>query len=219
MASASIMKELSRNAISVRNWPLFIDRWMGRKDYTSSQMSITPDGFITTPWINSKYESLSEYEGRICNRVIHATEDTAIDIAKKCEELDRIKYVSPIATDDSESGERLTARIIARNEKNKERENQIRMLLASLRSELEMVDAALKEHMQRAESTTNKHIYAYMGGLVRAAGEDGIKGEFPSRPEALHRSTRGKEIYEEHYRKMMACLEKALEGRNSDEDD
>ena len=60
MASASIMKELSRNAIPVRNWPLFIDRWTGRKDYTFSQMSITPDGFITTPWINSKYESLSE---------------------------------------------------------------------------------------------------------------------------------------------------------------
>ncbi len=219
MASSSLLKDLFCKRVPVNRGALFIDRWAGRRDYKFSQMSTTLEGCITTPWINAKYENLSEYESRIYNKVLHATEDIAINIAEKSEELERIEYVTPATTCDSESDERLAARIIARNEHNKEREKEIRMLLATLKSELEMIDAALKEHMQRAESATNKHIYSYLGGVARAAGEDGLK-DFSSRPEVFHRSIQGKAIYEEHYNRMMACLEKVLEGRrNNNEDD
>ncbi len=218
MTASSIIKELSCNKTPGRHIPLFMERWIGRRDYTFSQMNTTADGFITTAWINSRYESLSEYESLIYNKVIHATETAAHAIAEECEELELIEYEAPVVTADSESSERLAARIIERNEKNREREKQIRLHLASLKSELEMIDVALNQHIQRAESTTNKHIYAYLGGLIRAAGEDGVR-DMPSKPSALHRNERGKTAYEDHFNKMMMSLNEALERGDCNEDD
>ena len=217
MTQATIIKDLSRKKAPEKYKPLFLARLAGRRDYTYSQICISEDGeSTTTPWIIGKYENLAEYEGLIYNKVDFASEPIANMVATECEELERMEYKQPGTADNKESTDRLAARIASINAETKEREKQIILHLASLRSDLEMIDAALKHHIQRAENNSMRHILAYWSGVLRAAGEEG-NNNLPSNPSRFNQNIIGKAVYEEHFNRVMSRIDAALERRDIDE--
>ena len=216
MTVATIIKDLSREKAPEKYKPLFLSRLAGRRDYAYSQICISEDGESTTPWIIGKYENLAEYEGLIYSKVDLASESIANMVATECEELELMEYKQPGAADNRESTDRLAARIASKNAETKEREKQIILHLASLRSDFEMIDAALKHHIQRAENNSMRHIFAYWSGVLRAAGEEG-NNNLPSNPSRFDQSIIGKAVYEEHFNRVMSRIDAALERRDNDE--
>ena len=216
MTATSIVKELARKRIPGRHRPLFLDRRAGRRDYQYSQISQTEDGIVTTPWVTGMYEKLAEYEGLTYNKVDHATESIANAVATDCEELELIEFTEPGPADNKESAERLAARTEADNAQKRERRKQIKLHLATIKSELEMIDVALKHHLQRAENCNQRHVHAYWGGVLRAAGEDGNK-DLPACPGHITTTIFGKDVYEEHFDRIMKRVNDALEGGDDDE--
>ena len=139
-------------------------------------------------------------------------------VSSECKELELIEYVKPIKTDNPESMARITAQCAAENETNRMREKTLVLHLAAIKSEIEMINLALKHHIQRAENTARAHIYAYWGGVLRAAGEGGEQN-LPANPIEFSNEISGKFVYEEHYKTMIDRINDALERGANDEVD
>lgn len=198
--------------------PLFLDGCVGALDYKRSQVVIDLDNSITTPWINGKLESLAEYESKIYSEVDHAIAPIVQTVIKECKELELIRDRGPKETAEIECQGRAADMEALEKKKNKERESEILLHLASLKGELEMISVSLSHHLQRAGDCNQKHIYAYWGGILKAAGRDG-NNDMPFYSERKKRPSFAKEVFYKNFNIIMKHIDDELERRSINESD
>lgn len=205
-----IVTNLSRKGkIPGARRPLFIDRMRGRRDFNTSQVCKTEEG-LTTPWITGTIRNLSVYEHYIYNEVDKELSPVSDRIAAMCQELENLQLRPGKSGGDEENRKRQAARNAIAAEKAETRKQEIFICLAEMRSELEVIDAALKHHIQRAENETRKHVSAYWSGVLRSAASP----DMPCEPYAAIPEPEGKTAYMMHYNRMTGRINDAIGGEN-----
>lgn len=204
-----IVKMLSaKRKIPGTKRPLVLDRLKGRRDFKDSQLCGTDGGQQTTPWITERARNISVYENYIYNMVDRELAPVADMISVECRELEELGKTVELRADNEESLERMASRAAARSAAEDARRKQILMHLAEMRSELEVVDTALKHNIRRAEHEMQKHVSAYWSGVLKAAASD----RMPAEPRMEIPVTEGRTVYRLHYTRMMERIEEAMGG-------
>lgn len=186
------------------HWSL-VEKWIGKRDGKTNQICKNEE-FLTTPYIEHKYNCLGSYEDEKYTYVIREMEGVYQETYANYMELKTIlenhgENDLPLG----EEGMRQAAHAFSRMKQKKQRKEQILVRLAQIQADTETVDEALTHNLQRAEKILKSHVGSYWKGILQSSQEN-----LPPYPQVLKKNPVSQAVYENHKETIIEILNMAM---------